>query len=351
VTGEKVHVARAGRVVEVNGQVGDRVKQGQVLIRLDPSRIDNDIQIRQRTIAAGAVELAELARQAEFLAQKYEVDRGKAESEWVQAQEEVRLARQKQDADRAAAEAELRMAEYEENQTHRLVRKGAASESEGVKAQMQLSAARANLKKARVPLDDTKVRVLRAALDQLAKEQDLRCSELEMKKERAKREIDTARRELANLELERKEMVIYAHTDGVVTSGEVRVGDVLDAGKAALAIAQEQGFRVDVAVPNAEIGHLREGMPVRIKLDAYDYQRYGTVSGTVSHISPDSQKLEHQQAVIYVVKAALDGDEVGQGVYRGQVKLGMTGRAEIVTGRESLLALLVKRVRQTISLG
>jgi hypothetical protein len=51
------------------------------------------------------------------------------------------------------------------------------------------------------------------------------------------------------------------------------------------------------------------------------------------------------------VKVALEGSEVGRGEYRGEIKLGMTGQAEIVTGQESILALLVKRVRQTISLG
>jgi multidrug efflux pump subunit AcrA (membrane-fusion protein) len=185
----------------------------------------------------------------------------------------------------------------------------------------------------------------------LEEEYKLKGIELEMKRETKQREVATAQLELANLELERKDTVIRAHTDGVVTSGEVRVNDPLDAGKAVLTIAQERGFRVDVAVPSAEIGHLKEGMTVRVKLDAYHYQRYGTVNGRVYHISPDSQRPEGQQEVIYVVKVELEGDELGRGEYRGQVKLGMKGQAEIVTGQESLLSLLVKKVRQTISLG
>ena len=36
---------------------------------------------------------------------------------------------------------------------------------------------------------------------------------------------------------------------------------------------------------------------------------------------------------------------------RRAVKLGLAGQAEIVTGRESLLALLVKKIRRSISLG
>jgi multidrug efflux pump subunit AcrA (membrane-fusion protein) len=91
-------------------------------------------------------------------------------------------------------------------------------------------------------------------------------------------------------------------------------------------------------------------MPVRVKLDPFDYQRYGTLGGTVCFLSQDSKVVE-QRGALYTVRAELDGDEVGSGDLRGRVKLGMAGRAEIVTGRESVLALLVKKVRQTISLG
>ena len=51
------------------------------------------------------------------------------------------------------------------------------------------------------------------------------------------------------------------------------------------------------------------------------------------------------------VKVALLRNEVGHGPVRGPLKLGMTGQADIVTDRESLLVILLRRIRQTISLG
>jgi hypothetical protein len=60
---------------------------------------------------------------------------------------------------------------------------------------------------------------------------------------------------------------------------------------------------------------------------------------------------EGQKTATYTVRIALDGDAIGRGSLRGQLKLGMAGHAEIITARESLLTLLVKRIRQTISLG
>jgi hypothetical protein len=50
------------------------------------------------------------------------------------------------------------------------------------------------------------------------------------------------------------------------------------------------------------------------------------------------------------VKVAVDEEEVGRGEWRGPVKLGMFGQVEIVNGQETILGLLLKKVRQTISL-
>ena len=63
------------------------------------------------------------------------------------------------------------------------------------------------------------------------------------------------------------------------------------------------------------------------------------------------QPPAEQHTAIYLVKIQLEGEELGRGEFRGRVKLGMAGQAEIVTGQERLLTLLVKKICQTISLG
>ena len=118
-----------------------------------------------------------------------------------------------------------------------------------------------------------------------------------------------------------------------------------------LELARQEGSLFEGSVPSEEVGHLKVGMAARIKLDAYNYQQYGTVSGTVHFLSPDSGREGEERTVTFIVRIALSSDELGRGEYRGRVKLGMTGQADIVTGQRSLLALLVKRIRQAISLG
>ena len=129
-----------------------------------------------------------------------------------------------------------------------------------------------------------------------------------------------------------------------------KVGDLLEPGKAAVEIARQAGFLFEAAIPSAEIAHVRAGMPARIRLDAYDFQRYGTLDGTVAFIAPDSGVPEGQTRAVYTVRITTRRDEIGRGAYRGRVKLGMTGRVEIVTGGDRLLTLLVRKINQTISL-
>jgi hypothetical protein len=129
------------------------------------------------------------------------------------------------------------------------------------------------------------------------------------------------------------------------------VGDILERGKPVVEIAEQRGYRFEVVVPSDEVGHLRLGMPARIKLDAYDYQRYGTAAGTVTFIAPDSDVPTGRGTTTYLVRIDLASEELGTGDFRARIKLGMAGQADIVTGHESLLMLLVKKMRQTISLG
>jgi multidrug efflux pump subunit AcrA (membrane-fusion protein) len=91
-------------------------------------------------------------------------------------------------------------------------------------------------------------------------------------------------------------------------------------------------------------------MPAVIKLDAYDYQRYGVLSGTVESISPDAVVPEGQHAPVYTVRVKIESNELRRGELVGALKLGMVGQVEIVTGEERLLHILAKKIRHTISL-
>lgn len=350
-SGEKLAAGRGGRVVEVNFQVGQEVSAGDVLIRLDTERLDNEIARRRRIIQAGEEELARLDQMRELLTRQQGAVRAKAVAELEQAEQGVHLAESQQTSHVRLALAELDEAQGEHAMLRGLVGRGAAAPAEFSKAVTRLRDAEEKLARARLPVEAGKVDVTRRALALVEQESAVKHEELTIKRGLKQSEVDAAWLELANLELEHRQTVIRAHVDGIVTVGEVKVGDHLEPGKPVLAIAQQLGLRIDLAVPSKDVAHLRVGMPARVKLDAFDHQQYGTVEGTVEFISPDSVVPDGQQTPYYQVKIVLPNGQVGRGDLRGQVKIGMTGQGEIVTGRQSVLSLLVKRIRQTISLG
>jgi multidrug resistance efflux pump len=192
---------------------------------------------------------------------------------------------------------------------------------------------------------------LSRTLAALEKDYRLKLAELSQKEDAKRSELDADQSSLENLELERRQAVIHAPASGVVTTGDIKTGDTLEPGKPILEIAEQSGYLFEVAVPAAEMEDIQVAMPVRIRLDAYDYQKYGTLRGTVKFIAPDSAVNQDKGAVFYLVKVEVAGDEVRLGDHSGPVKLGLTGQAEIVTGSESILSLLVRKIRRTISLG
>jgi hemolysin D len=348
--GEMLSASAGGQVVEVNFRQGDRVARGAVLVRLGTERLDNEIAKQRQTIRAAEEELARLDRLGDLLERQHAATQSKSEAELAQARAEVRLAKEQRDVDVKLAEVALKSVKDEEAAYRRLVGMRAASPWELLKATTTARDAEGKLARARLPVNEERTTVWQRALELAKRDYEVKREELELKRQVKQVELETARIELANRELERAQAVIRSPIDGVVTSGEVKVGDLLEQGKSFAEVAEQAGYRFEASIPSEEVGRLRLGMPARVKLDAYDYQRYGTVDGSVCFIAPDSGQPEGGRAASFTVRIELKGDTVGRDQYRGRVRLGMAGRAEIVTGRESLLSLLRKSVRQSISL-
>lgn len=99
----------------------------------------------------------------------------------------------------------------------------------------------------------------------------------------------------------------------------------------------------ETLVSNADVGRVRLGQRARVKVDAFPFQESGTVGGTVTEISPDAL-VDSQGLAAYRVLLALDPPRT-TGAHPIQLKLGMTGTAEIITGRRRIIELFFKKAR------
>jgi multidrug resistance efflux pump len=352
-SGEVLVAGVGGRVVEVPVRDGAQVKKGDVLLRLDDERLGNEIAGLRRRIDAGREELAAVDRMEKLGGAEFEAARARLLAEEAAASG-LRHARERRAAEILTGTLELEAAREEESRVRKMRDGGAAPEADLARATARARQAAAKLEFAQAALEDGRLEVLRRQQVELERSHEVRREELLSRAAAKRGELEAQERALANLEIERDQCVVRAFTDGIVTLAGVRAGDLVQAHEKLAVITRRSGFRVDAAVSVVDVARLRVGMPARVKLDAYEFQRYGVLTGKIAGVSEDAQSTATPaggHAHFYIVTVELDREVVGRGVESGEIKLGMTGQVEIITGREPLLALLVRRIRLAVSFG
>lgn len=351
--GELYGLADSLRISGVEARPGDRVRKGQVLVRLDTSRLDAEIAKNQRAILTARRELDQVIQLESLAKSQHEAARNKAQADLDDAQEELR----QQEARRAAA---LRLAEEGQRKAQAnleryeaLARDKTATNEELEQKRLDWQNAQEALDKARLPVNPGKMTAMRLLLALEDANYASRQGELALQRETKQGAVESARLELARLQAERRRAQLRSPRDGVVVRGDLKAGDMLRRGRVAMVVAGGRRLLFEAVVPTVDAGHLEAGMPVRIKLHAFDYQRYGMLEGRVAFLAPDSRLVgpENRKQAAYVVKISFPKQDFGRGPWQAQARLGLEGTAEIVTGWRSLLATLVSRIRHSISLG
>jgi len=99
----------------------------------------------------------------------------------------------------------------------------------------------------------------------------------------------------------------------------------------------------ELAVPSSSIGFVKQGQHVRLAIDAFHYQRFGTVSGkihTVSASAINTQGPNGSTIAVYPVTVALDASSIVAYGRSEPLVSGMTLSARIITEKQSLLEWL-----------
>lgn len=116
-------------------------------------------------------------------------------------------------------------------------------------------------------------------------------------------------------------------------------GSFVQAGESLAVISPESEMVAEIYVTPRDIGVLREGNPVRMQVDAFNYNDWGFLTGRVTEVSDDF--LLVQQQPVFRVKVALDQTHLQlENGFRGRLKKGMTLRARFMVAERSLWQLL-----------
>ena len=120
------------------------------------------------------------------------------------------------------------------------------------------------------------------------------------------------------------------------------VGGVVQPGKDMIEIVPlEDTLLLEARVLPRDIAFLRPGQPAIVKFTAYDFSIYGGLDGTLEHIGADTITDDKGNA-FYIVRVRTS--KPGFGDANLPIIPGMVAEVDIITGKKSVLAYLLKPV-------
>ncbi|MBO6949399.1 MAG: HlyD family type I secretion periplasmic adaptor subunit [Rhodospirillales bacterium] len=190
------------------------------------------------------------------------------------------------------------------------------------------------------------------------KESQSRLDEIETEfREQALAELSESANELIQVEealVQARDRVrrlkITAPVRGIVKGLNIHtVGGVVPPGEIITEIVPlDKELVVEAKIKPRDVGHVRIGQPVTVKVTTYDFARFGGISGELKDVSA-STFLDEEGQPYYKGIIEMDRSYVGRDPAQNRVMPGMTVQADIKTGKKTLFEYLLKPVYSSVS--
>ncbi|MHB8530829.1 MAG: HlyD family type I secretion periplasmic adaptor subunit [Caulobacteraceae bacterium] len=378
-----------GTVRAIHVQDGDHVRAGQVLIELDPTIAGADREKVVRDLVQAQLDVARLtalknnasggAIAAPPGASNDDLSQAKATLR-AQADEQAakvagldqQISEKRAEAAQVAAEiaklnATIPMLAEKEHLHQKLHDEGYGTSFAYLDAQQQLTEARHDLQvdaDRAAQAEDSRVSLQRqrdeaisqfaaSVFDDLAKAQQ-RASELTQELVKAQQKsADTTLRSPIDGVVEE----LAAHTIG---------GVVTPAQRLLVVVPDNQKLIVEAQLPNRDVGFVHKGQEVAVKVETFNFTRYGMLRGKVTDVSRDAVAAQDRQAddslpdaggqrppvvgsPTYLARVSLDRSSMDIDGRRQPLVPGMAVTAEIKTGRRTIIDYLLSPLARRTS--
>ncbi|NES78075.1 MULTISPECIES: HlyD family efflux transporter periplasmic adaptor subunit [unclassified Okeania] len=158
-------------------------------------------------------------------------------------------------------------------------------------------------------------------------------------------EIAQTKKDIDSLNFELDQRVVRAQQGGIIFNLPIEgVGDVVQQGEMIVEVSpQGKNLFLKAEMATSESGSLKKGMEVKMKFDAYPFQDYGVVEGTLKNISPTSKMQETAEGniAIYELEIELDETCIPTGNECIALRPGDTATAEVVVRQRRLIDFIL----------
>jgi hemolysin D len=364
-----VQALEASIIKTVNVREGERVKAGDVLATLDPTFAAADVDALRLQVANLDAQIARC--EAELAGGPYTpapnpdpgVSRYGEMQKALHTQRKGQYDDQMRSYNAQIAQIAATIAKLQNNEARYSDRMKLAKEVEQMRA--TLAAAQVGSRLNLLAATDQKTELLRnlefdhnalvESRHQLQATTSTRDAFAQQWLAQASQELVTARgqRDTARQNLEKatrkKDLVRLAATEDAVVlkMAKLSVGSVLREGDSLMQLAPlNSPVEAEARVSPRDVGFIRAGDPVKIKLDAFNYIEHGTVQGTIRWISEGSFNTDDRnntptQEPFYRVRIELSDTNLRAVPAGFRLIPGMTLTADVHIGTRSVLMYLV----------
>jgi adhesin transport system membrane fusion protein len=340
--GEVIASSRTQVIQSVDGGVlrelpvreGDRVESGQVVARLDETRIGaavKEIEARLAALQARAVRLrAEVTGRPKLTFSPFLTGNYRELTELEDA-----LFTQRRDGLReelANMSEAIKLADEELKLIRKLENRGDSNRSEVIRAERALNDAQAkHIHRRNTFFEETSAELARVE-DEIAQNE----------------QVLTQRRQ------QLEDSTLITPLSGIVKNIVITtVGGVLRAGDTLMEIVPvDDELLIEARITPADIARIDVGLTATLRLDPFDYTIYGGVPAEVIYVSADTMKEKQStgEEIYYRIHLRTTGSRVKTTIGRElELTPGMTAQVDVRTGERSLVDVLLKPVRKTLS--
>tara|TARA_R110002110_G_scaffold415612_6_gene652148 strand:- start:175994 stop:177439 length:1446 start_codon:yes stop_codon:yes gene_type:complete len=169
----------------------------------------------------------------------------------------------------------------------------------------------------------------------------------------SRQQRDSLARELSQTSTQQRRLIVRAPVDGIIQNMTVSsTGQSVDENDPLMnLIPTGETLIIEARVPNDDIGFIKLGQEAEIRVNTYDFVKFGTLNGTVSQIAADATEDPGGEGAVfnYVVLVKTDRTHLGASPTDQPVVPGMQVTADFKIGERTILSFLTDRVSQTTS--
>jgi HlyD family secretion protein len=342
----------SGLLREITVTEGKQVQKGDILVQLDP------------TISAAEVDrLKQLYHQSRDTLTRLNAERTGHPPAGGWLQNQLLAARRREFGDRhAAAQAEanrqrsliktteVKLSQLQSEFLHTtikanaigsLVTQGAVPRFDYLDTQNKANSLQKEILAQREEIEQAK-QTYQAALKNTTRLASERQSEILTQIDKQQQELTDLDSKLTQAQAQHQHSTVRAGVTGTVYNIKVsKAGSTVQPGDEMLSIVPDgEALILEAKVQNQDIGFVRSGMHVKVKLATFPYQEFGMVAGIVSKISPNAIN-EPNVGLVFPVQVQLQQRFVRVNGQAVPLTPGMAATAEIVTRQKTVMSFLL----------